>query len=425
LESRVAERTAALVKANQELAAEITERKHAEEEQERLAEQLRAANSMLLVANLQAQDRARDAERRAAELDAAIAAIADGIAITDPESRIIRMNAAAERVLGLTGEEARRPLAERLRLERVETVDGRPFPLEEMPIWRALRYGETNSGVIMIIHNARTGEGTWVSNSSAPIRAADGSILGAITVYADITAVHNLQEQREDLLRAVSHDLRSPLQVIQGQAQYLLRILERSGHDGVEQNSARSIIAGAKRMNAMIQDLVDSAQMEAGQLPLEDQPLDLRAFLIDLLRRNSGVLAVQRVKVEIPENLPHVDADPNRLERIFVNLLSNALKYSAPGTSVLVGATPTDREVTVSVADRGIGINSEDIPRLFQRYARTKRAGRIEGIGLGLYITRLLVEAHGGRIWVDSTPDEGSTFYFSLPLKEGRTAVPE
>jgi len=224
---------------------------------------------------------------------------------------------------------------------------------------------------------------------------------------------------REDILRAVSHDLRNPLAGILGQAQLLERRLAKPGLER-EQHSAQVIATSAQRMDTMIQDLVDIARSEAGQLRLRRQPVDLRAFMAGLKERLAATMETTRIDLQVPEGLPWVLADPDRLERILTNLWSNALKYSAPGTPVTVQARHEDGWVITSVTDRGPGIAPEDLARLFERYARVG-AGRErrEGVGLGLYITRMLVEAHGGRIWAESQVGVGSTFSFSLPVAEG------
>jgi len=146
------------------------------------------------------------------------------------------------------------------------------------------------------------------------------------------------------------------------------------------------------------------------------QPVKLPAFIADILERMRTIMEVERILVELPPDLPPVSADYNRLERILLNLLSNALKYSAPGTPVLVRARSTEGMVEVSVADRGVGIAPDDLPYIFERFYRAEEARKTEGVGLGLYITRQLVEAHGGRIRVESRPGVGSTFYFMLPI---------
>ena len=248
-----------------------------------------------------------------------------------------------------------------------------------------------------------------------PIELA--ALAGAITTMAEELQVR--EEQRADIVRAVSHDLRNPLAAARGRAELLLRQLQRSGHDGAEHTSAQAILTSVQRMDSLIQDMVDSVRSEAGELRLERRSLDLRPFVLELLERQSTALDTGRIRVEAPESLPPVSADPNRLERILVNLLSNALKYSAPGSEVTVILRPEGREVITSVIDRGPGIPPEELPRLFERYYRTEAVReRREGIGLGLYITRALVEAHGGRIWAQSELGQGSTFSFSMPVAD-------
>ena len=169
-------------------------------------------------------------------------------------------------------------------------------------------------------------------------------------------------------------------------------------------------------MNVMIQDLVDAARLEGGQFPLECKPLELQTYLVELLQRNATTLPVQSIRLDIPEALPAISADSMRLERIFTNLLSNAVKYSDPGSPVVLRVRRVGGFVEVSVIDQGRGIAAEELPHLFERFYRAKGGRKTEGVGLGLYITRKLVEAHGGGIWVESELDKGSTFYFTLPV---------
>ncbi len=358
-----------------------------------------------------------EVQRRAAELEGVIESIADGIFIFGPQAEILRMNRAAEAMLGVTREQYRRPIEERVRPLRMETVEGKPLTVEEAPTYRAAR-GETVKGMV-IVYRTPDGRTLWGSTSSVPMRAADGRMLGVVTTLTDVTELHELQEQREDLVRMVSHDLRSPLTAVQGQAQLLSRQLRRSGQNGRLVQSAEAIVTGAKRMNAMIQDLVDMARVESRQLALARASVELRPFVFDLKQRLAGVLDTARLRMAIPEKLPPVWADPNRLERILTNLLSNALKYSDPETEVVVTAEGVGEAVEISVIDRGVGISDEDLPHIFDRFYRAKRARKATGLGLGLYITRMLVEAHGGQIRAESEPGKGSTFFFSLPSAQG------
>ena len=221
-------------------------------------------------------------------------------------------------------------------------------------------------------------------------------------------------EERQEFIHTISHDLRNPLAAIHGNAQLLERFCT---NDARVRKSAEAIITSARRMDSMIRDLVESARLESGQLRLQKHELDMRRFLLDLMDRLKGSMAVERVVVEAPDALPSVRADPDYLERIVVNLLSNALKYSDPTTEVAVSLRQKDGAVVTSVVDRGPGIASEELPHLFTRYYRAHTPSeKVEGLGLGLYITKGLVEAHGGRVWVESEAGKGSTFSFSLPI---------
>ncbi|HEX9016745.1 MAG TPA: ATP-binding protein [Chloroflexota bacterium] len=357
-----------------------------------------------------------EVQRRALELEAIIDSIPDGVVIYDANGEIARMNRTAERILGYSAGDHPDSLAERIARLRVEDTEGKPFPPDAIPAIRALR-GESTPATMMLWHVAN-GESIWVAAAAAPIRSANGEPIGAITSFADVTELHRLQERQSDLVRMVGHDLRTPLTYVQGQAQMLLRALDREAPAERLRTSASAINAGAKRMDAMIQDLVDIARVESGQLNLHQTRVDLSSFIRDLERRLSGILDMSRVSVEIASGLAPTYADPNRLERILTNLLSNALKYSDASTEVTLSARSDGNEVAVQVTDQGAGISPEDQPHIFDRYYRVHSTSKKDGLGLGLYIARMLVEAMGGRIWVRSEVGSGSTFGFTLPLAE-------
>lgn len=162
------------------------------------------------------------------------------------------------------------------------------------------------------------------------------------------------------------------------------------------------------------------ARAEGGQLILNRQQVLLDSYLTDLLACSGTALDTRRIRLEIPADLSPVYADYDRLERIVINLLSNALKYSPAESPVIVRARQADGQVEVAIQDFGVGISQEDREHLFERFYRAGSERKTEGVGLGLYISRTLVEAHGGRIWVESEPGKGSTFFFSLPIIAGK-----
>ncbi|HEX9016890.1 MAG TPA: ATP-binding protein [Chloroflexota bacterium] len=354
-------------------------------------------------------------EQLLAELEGTFANMWDGVLVYNTSGEIVRMNPAAQSILRYGPESHTTPLEQRVALLGLETADGRVFPPEETPPARALR-GETVTNVTMVLH--RPDGAAWASVSAAPIRGVDGALLGAVATFTDVTARHNLEEQRDDLIRALSHDLRSPLTAIQGRAQLLTRALRAGRIDEKATENLEAILVAVNRMGAMIRDLGDTTALEAGRLPVEKQPIQLSSFVVDMLSRSAGVLDTSRVVTRIPDALSPVPADPNHLERILTNLIGNGLKYSSAPSTVTVSAEQSRREVSVSVADEGPGIGESDLPRLFDRYYRGGNHGGTMGLGLGLYIVKGLVEAHGGRIQVESQPGSGSNFTFSLPLSE-------
>ncbi len=225
-----------------------------------------------------------------------------------------------------------------------------------------------------------------------------------------------LLDRQESFIYMVSHDLRNPLTILAGYASELEEQSHALDVDEEMRAGLQAIRRSVYRMDGMIQDLTDMTRLEGGQLQLHCKPVILTDFLTQLVQRSSAALEVDRIQLNIPTDISPVLADENRLDRIVTNLLSNALKYADPGTPVLMHARRLNGFVVVSLTDQGQGIDPDDVPHLFERFSRMKAARKIEGIGLGLYITRMLVEAHGGHIEVASEVGKGSTFTFTLPI---------
>jgi signal transduction histidine kinase len=249
----------------------------------------------------------------------------------------------------------------------------------------------------------------------ALVTALAGQAAVAIANARLVTSLMELNRTREEEIRLISHDLRAPLTIILGQAQVVSRLVA-AGKKANAAAACQAIVAGVYRMNELIQDLVDAARLESGHIDLRRTQVDVATAAADLATRLAAATGAGRVRVETEGKAPPALADPSRLERILTNLLTNALKYSPPDAPVVVRVRAEGEDLLTSVVDRGVGIGAEDLPRLFQRYYRTREAASADGLGLGLYITRKLVEAHGGRVWAESPgPGEGSAFHFTLP----------
>lgn len=351
-------------------------------------------------------------QRLLAELEATINAIAEAVIIYRPDGSIERMNPAAERLLGYGEEERDKPFAERIGRLKIETPGGEVFPLQET--MQQVFDGDVLCGVISVLHRS-DGRAVWMSNSAAPIRSPGGTLLGAVGVSTDITAVHELQEQRDLCLHSVSHDLRSPMTIIQGYAEVLRDKIVAANVEGNWRQYIEELLKGTQRMAGMIDDLVETARTEGGQIQLEKSRVRLDQLVADMVRSYAKVIDPGRLAIRIPESLPELFVDPERLERVLLNLLTNAMKYSPADSKVFLTAEATPDLVTIEVLDAGCGIDPEDLPRIFDRFFRGRSRRRLDSVGLGLFIAKQLVEAHGGWIGVESRLAAGSTFTVTLP----------
>jgi signal transduction histidine kinase len=215
---------------------------------------------------------------------------------------------------------------------------------------------------------------------------------------------------RDEVLGIVAHDLRNPLQSISLQAEYL----EGEACDPL---AVQGIRQSAKRMSRLVQDMLDVAHLEAGPLAIRRAPTPARSIAADAVEAQLSVAAASSLdlRLELPDDLPDVLADRDRLLQILDNLIGNALKFTPAGGRVTVGATADGEEVRFRVTDTGPGIPPDDLPHVFDRFWQAKRSDR-RGAGLGLAIALGLVEAHGGRITVESVPGHGATFTFTVPV---------
>jgi signal transduction histidine kinase len=248
---------------------------------------------------------------------------------------------------------------------------------------------------------------------SAPVHHRDG-IAGRIFVLHDVTRESEAERMRTALISTVSHELRSPLTAIKG---YTDSLLDAGPWDSATEREFLQIIAeSADKLSGLVDNLLDAAKMEAGVLRLDREPVRVERVVWQVATHKRALAPNHPIEVAIREHLPLADADPVRVEQVVTNLVENAIKYSPEGGAITVSVRG-GQQLTVSVRDHGVGISAEHADRLFERFYRVDSglSRSTKGAGLGLYICRSLVEAHGGRIWVESVPGQGSTFSFTLP----------
>ncbi len=250
---------------------------------------------------------------------------------------------------------------------------------------------------------------------TAPVRHRSATIIGRIFVLRDVTRETEAERMRSALVATVSHELRSPLTAISGYTDTLLH--EGPWDDDTQREFLEAVLTSAQRLSALVDNLLDAASLEAGVLRLQPEPIRVERIAERVLAQRRLLAGTCTLELETRAGLPLVVADGVRIEQVLANLIDNAIKYSPNGGVVDVRLVRTaDGDLAVSVSDQGVGIPPEHLPHLFERFYRVSSGGRsVKGVGLGLYICRSLIEAHGGRIWVESQPGAGSTFVFTLP----------
>jgi len=293
------------------------------------------------------------------------------------------------------------------------TSAGDPMPLEDQPHTRALNGVTTMRQELLMRHS--NGRMVPMLVSAAPVFAMEGQRSGAATIFQDISTLKELERLREEWASVVAHDLRQPLGMITIDAEALARMLDegRLEHSG---KAIARIRRATGHLNTMIDDLTDVSQIETRRLKLDRAETDLATWLGDAVDRLSLLTGGHPVHVSKAVTSAIAFVDAGRIEQILGNLISNAVKYGEPHSEIDLRLSRRGQEVEFAVKNRGRGIPADELPRLFERFSRgdTMRHGHMPGLGLGLYICKGLVEAHGGRIWVESAAGE-TTFFFTIP----------
>lgn len=230
------------------------------------------------------------------------------------------------------------------------------------------------------------------------------------------TKLAELDERRREFLAVVTHDLKSPLTSILGYVRMLQDADEEGSVEKVKQFSD-IIERQGKRMLDMIEQLVVATGVNEGAPVLSREPIDVRAIVDDQVTAFGAILGERTLRVTVPEELPIVYGDPSAVEHILANLLDNAVKYSPDGTEIEIHAQGDERELHISVSDRGPGIPEHVLPKIFERYRRGDAHAGGGSVGLGLFIVRSLTHGHGGRVWAENREGGGARITFTLPLR--------
>ncbi len=373
---------------------------------------------------VEADVRRGEAVRVRREIDAVLEATGEGVLGVDLDGRCTFLNRAGGDLLGVAPRGA-------LGRDLHDLVHGGPEGLrcdpEDCPV-PPLLAGREPTRLLRGHFWRHDGTSFPVQLEARPM--LDGRRLkGAVLTFIDLTDVRRAERAlrqavagRDEMVAVVSHDLRGPVGTINSAAQLLLDVPMPAEQ---WRDHVRAIERSSGRLGGLIKALLDVARIEAGVLSVFGRPYPVEALVdeaVGLARVNAGQQGVTIDRAESEATLPLVLADRPRVLQVFANLLDNAIRHSPEGGRVVVGAEPNGAEVVISVRDHGSGIPRDQLTRVFDRFRQLEGGGRT-GAGLGLAIVKGVVEAHGGRAWVESRTDEGSTFLFTLPVAEEGAAA--
>jgi PAS domain S-box-containing protein len=351
-------------------------------------------------------------------LEVVLGHVGDGLILVDAGGRVLTANAACERITGWPARDLYgHDLAAVLQARSMQWADnGNGEDLWAGPLTRETAASAAEPPAIELALIGRHGNEIYTEARVAQVVDNDGDLLGAVVSLRDVSAQREAEELQATFLSVISHELQTPLSVIRGFAELLA--------DGVESmppaqvRSKLQIVAEeSERLSTMVENLLDASRIGAGGLELTREPVNIPRLVRQAVQKMEPLSARHHFVIAVPDDLPPVLADYARVEQVLINLLENAIKYSPGGGQITITSDLTSDEVILHISDEGIGVPEAERERIFSRFGRlnSRVVRQMKGVGLGLYIARAIITAHGGRIWVDPAPGGGAQFSFSLP----------
>ena len=345
--------------------------------------------------------------------EAILNSIGDGLVVIDTEGTILLINNIATNILGFDPGSEGKNIGSR----EIFDTQGNPLPQEERPMRLAMATGNKVNREIMAAPKGN--DKKVVLNVTATPVIENGKTIGAIAIWRDVTKEKEVDRMKTEFISIASHQLRTPLSAIKWFSEMLLH--GDAGKMPDEQNEfVKNIYSSTNRMIELVNSLLNISRLESGRILVEPVPTDLKELVTSLVNDLKGRTEErqQQFTIDVEDNLPKVPLDPRLISQVYINLITNSIKYTPKGGVISVKISRKDKEIISEVKDNGYGVPAAEQKKMFKKFFRGTNVVPVEtdGTGLGMYLAKSIIESSNGRIWFESAEGKGSTFWFSLPL---------
>jgi len=386
-----------LIKANEELGAKVKQLEGDLASKAALSQTLEIQNKKIM-----------DEKER---VDNIIHSMTDGMVVVDPQGKILMVNQTAEALLNISKQDIGSQIKDVIKDEHLLSLVKNISAEQEV----------VNKDIELTSHDESTMR--VLKASSAVVEDNNGKTMGMLTILNDITKQKEIERLKSDFVAKVSHELRTPLVAME---QSLALILDKNtGPLSTDQEKFLDMASrNLKRLTSLINDLLDLSKLEAGKIQLVREPCSVDKVIEETISTLKSWADTKSIKLEknIQQGLPHANIDSDRIVQVLMNLIGNAIKFTpANGTIAVEASLQENKEIQIAVHDTGMGIPVEELPKVFDKFYQVRSSEKtdIKGTGVGLTITKEIVELHAGKIWVESEVGRGTRFIFTLPLEAG------
>ena len=345
-----------------------------------------------------------------AEMTMVMSSMQDGLIVLDQSQHIIRLNSAMETMIGVRATDVIKKNISELKTD-----------MHFLPLVRIIQAKSSDEEIVIKGQHEKV-----LKVHSSKLVGREDEDLGVVKVVIDVTREEELNRMKSDFIANTSHELRTPLHSIRG---FIKLMLDGKVPNPETQREFLTIVdEQSQHLSKLVDTILNTAAMESGEIIFERKPLSIIEVIDKVVKKLQKIADDKEVIITTSvEELPAIQGDVDKIEQVITNLVSNAIKFSSKGDEILISAKTKDIEALVQVIDNGIGISADALPSLFQKFYKVESAMTqvSSGTGLGLYIARKIVEAHGGHIWVESEPGKGSTFSFTLNLSNSHNDLDE